>query len=215
MDFLGYLHDHLTTQSLTDLAKENVSGWDTKFSVSLEISTGQIFKPMILTTTRFYSETEELNKQTRLTTLAERNPLEIVVDTSVPLAILGLSPVELKENCRKHIEEMVKNPEYSAHCTADDPSNLPRCILDIVQEYCNKRDVSFHIYNTTLSVANGSIDATPARRNEASCYPLLHGGASNILPEIHTRTPSSGDDRGSRNVSCKPTSQSPDKGLDA
>jgi hypothetical protein len=166
------MHSHLRKNEIEDLISEHTNGFlDTVILV--EVSTGSVFKPMKLRTNLFEAKTGELLQQASLTSAEPDQALQLVQRLSAPVGILGLSLSDMKKKCEKHIEEMIKNPQYAEQATAGDMSQLPKQILEIVCEYsAAKKDVR-HPSKTTILVLT-----------KATSYPYSEVHSSSTLSTI-------------------------------
>jgi hypothetical protein len=136
------MHSHLKKSKIEDLISENT----TKFLdtiILVEVSTGSVFRPMRLHTNFFEPKTDELLQQASLTPAEPDQASQLVRLYSAPVGILALSLSDMKKKCQKHIEEMIRNPQYVEQVTSGDVSQLPKQILEIVCAYSNaNKDVS-------------------------------------------------------------------------
>ena len=134
-----FLHAHFKKKQIEDLISEHTSGFNNTVLV-VEVSTGELFKPMTLTANIFKPKTRELLRHASLVSQPGQDS-QLVERYSAPVGILGLSQSEMKKLCTEHINEMIANPGYAAQATAGDDTQLPYEILEIVRKYCAKKDV--------------------------------------------------------------------------
>ncbi len=136
------MHAHLRKNKIEDLITEHTTRFlDT--IITVEVSTGSVFKPIRIQANTFKPKTDELVFQSSLTPPEAHQAAQLVRMHSVPVGILGLSVSELRKKCEIHIEEMISNSKYAEQATSGDPSSLPQQILEIVCAYAAaKKDVS-------------------------------------------------------------------------
>jgi hypothetical protein len=180
------MHGHLRKSKIEDLISEHTTRFlDTVLTV--EVSTGSVFKPMRVRTNAFLPKTGDLLRQFSLTPAEADQASQLVQRPSAPVGILGLSLTDLKKKCNNHIEDMISNTQYAAQATAGDMSQLPRQILEIVCEYsAAKKDVSLPS-NPIISLLTKVPGCVAAKRTQAPRHPLFHGLSHNLLGKIRSR----------------------------
>jgi hypothetical protein len=96
---------------IEDLISEHTTRFlDT--TINVEVSTGSIFRPMILKTSFFEPSTDHLLHQSILTAAEIDHSPRWTRLSSAPIGILQLSLSEVKKMCKQHIEDMVSNSKY-------------------------------------------------------------------------------------------------------
>jgi hypothetical protein len=139
-----FLHAHLNKRDVENLIAKHITGFTDTY-LEVEVSTGEVFSPMVLPVNVFKPKTLGLLKHTRLARadpVDKEQDLQAVEMYSAPVGILFLELQEMRSNCKKHIEDMIKNPQYVAQVTAGDRTPLPRGILEIVFKYSSSTNVS-------------------------------------------------------------------------
>lgn len=165
------MHCHLRKHKIEDLIAEHVSGFlDTVIMV--EVSTGSVFKPMVLHANFFIPKTSELLAQSSLTPPEAEQPSQLVLLFSAPVGLLGLSVSELKKKCDKHIENMITNPQYPAQTTAGDPTQLPFRILEIVCQYATRNKDVFPLSHLPRSPYT-NIPSDPCSETHSNFTPFI------------------------------------------
>lgn len=139
-----FMHAHLRKSKIEDLVSDHTAGFlDT--IITVEVSAGEVFRPMRLNTNTFTPSTAELLQQNYLLPVESHQTLQQVQMRSVPIGIMCLSPSDIKRKCKNYIEEMISNPQYADQATAGDMSQLPKQILKIVCAYATaQKDVRIH-----------------------------------------------------------------------
>lgn len=139
-----FMHAHLRKSKIEDLVSDHTAGFlDT--IITVEVSAGEVFRPMRLNTNTFTPSTAELLQQNYLLPVESHQTSQQVQMRSVPIGIMCLSPPDIKRKCKNYIEEMISNPQYTDQATAGDMSQLPKQILKIVCAYATaQRDVRLH-----------------------------------------------------------------------
>ena len=138
-----YLHAHLKKNAIESFISENLNGFS-NIQLDVDVSTGAVFKPLILQANVFQAKTWELLRQMRLADETGDHNSQLMQRYSPPVGLLGLSVPDLRKKCEKHIGEMVKNPAYAGQTTAGDTTRLPEMILEIVRDYCDAKEVSLN-----------------------------------------------------------------------
>jgi len=131
-----FLHAHLNKRDVENLIAKHITGFTDTY-LEVEVSTGEVFSPMVLPVNVFKPKTLGLLKHTRL---ARADPVDKEQDLQA--VEMYSAPVGILSNCKKHIEDMIKNPQYVAQVTAGDRTPLPRGILEIVFKYSSSTNVS-------------------------------------------------------------------------
>ncbi|RDL41411.1 uncharacterized protein BP5553_01390 [Venustampulla echinocandica] len=129
-----YLHAHLKKRKIEDLVTENTNGF-TDTVLEIEIGVGACFTPMRLLVNVFRPTSRELLTQHRLVVDGEVSDSPLVLQESVAVGLLGVSPSDMSIKCEYHIIEMIESCWYAAQVTAGDTSRIPYVILDIAQQY--------------------------------------------------------------------------------
>lgn len=137
--FPAYLHAHLKKSKIEDLISEYTNGFRNN-AIDVELSTGAAFnkRPLKLHTNEFRPKTNELLRQSRLTTGIDNQKSELVERDSVPLGILGLSEPEMKKLLKRHIEDMIASKRYAAQVSAVNSSPIVFKLLQAMHEYAKK-----------------------------------------------------------------------------
>ncbi|RDW64864.1 hypothetical protein BP6252_10515 [Coleophoma cylindrospora] len=136
--FPDYLSAHLKKKSIEDLISEHTSGFYDD-GIDVDVTTGASFKPMRLSTNFFRAESKELLLQHYLGTNLENKDL-LVQQCSAPVGLLGVDVGELKKKCRQYIDDMIGNPLYAEQSCADNPTEIPRRVLEVIQRYVSVKD---------------------------------------------------------------------------
>lgn len=135
---------HLEERKIADLVNEHSYRF-VGSGFQVEVSTGSAFKPIKLDTYVFKPKGDwesELLRQYRLTVESEEQKSQLLMQFSVPVGLMGISMSQVKNELRKHVKEMVANPQYPAQTTAGDATQVPRLILEAVWKYSASTDVT-------------------------------------------------------------------------
>jgi len=183
-----FMHAHLRKSKIEDLVSDNTAGYlDT--IITVEVSAGEVFRPMRLNTNTFAPSTAELLQQNYL--LPAERPLtsQLVRVRSVPIGIMCLSPSDIKRKCKNYIEEMISNPQYADQATAGDMSQLPKQILRIVCAYAAaQKDVRIHPKLSPEEALTKILGLSPSQCVEAARNPLFHELPRNFHGQISSRS---------------------------
>ena len=106
----------------------------TKTIIDIAVSTGAVFEPLRIQTRVFEPKTWELIGHHHLVS-REGGVAQLVERYSAPVGVVSLFGLELKVQCKKHIEEMISNPEYAGQVTAGHKTDIPAQILEIARNY--------------------------------------------------------------------------------
>ncbi|RDW68411.1 hypothetical protein BP5796_09068 [Coleophoma crateriformis] len=136
--FPEYLSAHLKKKSIEDLISEHTSGFYDN-GIDVDVTTGASFKPMRLSTNFFRAESQELLLHHYLGTNLENKDL-LVQQCSAPVGLLGVDVGELKKKCQQYIEDMIGNPLYAEQSCADNSTEVPRRVLEVIQRYISVKD---------------------------------------------------------------------------
>lgn len=183
-----FMHAHLRKSKIEDLVSDHTAGFlDT--IITVEVSAGEVFRPMRLNTNTFTPSTTELLQQNYLLPVESHQTSQQVQMRSVPIGIMCLSPSEIKRKCKNYIEEMISNPQYADQATAGDMSQLPKQILKIVCAYATaQKDVSIHPNLPPKEALTESLGLSPPQCVEAPRNPLLHELPCNLHRQISARS---------------------------
>jgi len=96
---------------------------------------------MTLVANVFAPKTWELLSQHRLGTEQQDRHSKLLLQISAPVGLLGLSTSEMKDKCREHVEDMVRNPEYVEQVTAGCHSQIPAQVLAAAVQFYNSKEV--------------------------------------------------------------------------
>jgi hypothetical protein len=183
-----FMHAHLRKSKIEDLVSDHTAGFlDT--IITVEVSAGEVFRPMRLNTNTFAPSTAELLQQNYL--LPAEMPLtsQLVRVRSVPIGIMCLSPSDIKRKCKNYIEEMISNPQYADQATAGDMSQLPKQILRIVCAYAAaQKDVRIEPKLSPEEALTKILGLSPSQCVEAARNPLLHELPRNFHRQISSRS---------------------------
>lgn len=137
--FPAYLHAHLKKSKIEDLISDYTNGFRNN-TIDVELSTGAAFNrhPLKLHTNEFRPKTDELLRQSRLTTGIDNQNSELVERDSVPIGILGLSEPDMKKLLKRHIEDMIASPQYAGQVSAVNSSPIVFKLLQAMQKYAKK-----------------------------------------------------------------------------
>lgn len=103
-------------------------------AIDISVSAGAIFEPMRIQTHVFEPKTWELISHYQLIAREGETP-QLVERYSAPVGIMDLFRSEMKIQCRKHIEDMISNPEYAGQVTAGHKTTIPCKILETARNY--------------------------------------------------------------------------------
>ncbi|KAL2068770.1 hypothetical protein VTL71DRAFT_15108 [Oculimacula yallundae] len=139
--FPEFLHYHLDKHVIENLVSTHTRGF-LDGVITVEVSTGAAFSPMILRANVFQQRTEELLRQARLITGKSNNiDLALVECDSLPIGILGLSQSETKKICSNHIDAMLASPGYAEQVSAGDQTPFVRQLLKVMQKYAKTESI--------------------------------------------------------------------------
>ncbi|KAH8650830.1 hypothetical protein BGZ60DRAFT_189841 [Tricladium varicosporioides] len=132
--FPDFLHSHFKKRKIEDLLNEHTSGF-TDTTLQVEVAAGACFKPLVVVANVFRPQTWELLGQHRLAIDQENQASRLVLQNSAPVGLLGVPTAELKEKCRDHIEQMIKNKAYPGHISPVGATQIPYNVLWAAQIY--------------------------------------------------------------------------------
>lgn len=147
---LDFLHSHFKKRKIEDLLNEHTSGF-TDTTLLVEVAAGACFKPLVVVANVFRPQTWELLGQHRLAIDQENQASRLVLQNSAPVGLLNISTAELKEKCRDHIEQMIKNKAYPGHISPVGATQIPYNVLWAAQRYIAASKVS----DSSAWLANG------------------------------------------------------------
>ncbi len=134
-----FLHSHFKKHIIEDLISEHTFCF-TDTVLDVEVSTGQVFKPMRLQVHVFTPKTLELLHHARLTTGTGSQQLILETPASAPVGIMALESDDMRKTCNKHVEDMIKNKKYAAQVAAGDSTRIPRSILEVILQFCSTKE---------------------------------------------------------------------------
>jgi hypothetical protein len=103
--------------------------------LDVEVVSGNVFAPMVVTVNIFISKTEEPFLHHHLTTPPNGSIPNLVQSYSPPVGIVGIDNKFLTQVCQSHIVSMVLNPWYPEQVTAGDSKPIRFNVLKVIQEY--------------------------------------------------------------------------------
>lgn len=128
-----YLHRHFEKKKMEDLVTANSNGF-TKTVIDIAVSTGVVFEPLRIQTSVFEPKTWELISHYHLVS-RQGEVAQLVERYSAPVGVVSIFGLELKAQCKRHIEGMVSNPHYARQVTAGHKTGIPAKILEIARNY--------------------------------------------------------------------------------
>ena len=103
------MHAHLRKRKIEDLISEHTTGFLDR-TLTVEVTVGDIFKPMRLSTNYFVPTDKDFLQQLSLPSAAGHRSSQFVRLPSAPIGILELSISEMKIKCNDYIENMISSP---------------------------------------------------------------------------------------------------------
>jgi hypothetical protein len=166
----GFLIAHLGKKVIEDFVTENVDDWRNTKDIVVKISAGAVFQPMELRVNPFAPKTSEIIGHWQLSPPQQSQLVQL---HAARVGIIGFSTSDMKKLIERHLMAMVKNPFFAAQITAGDTMQIPRQILEIVQNYCSPRKVSSPRLRSALMLTRVVVAVGPEGLDVA-CRAILH-----------------------------------------